>query len=555
MKTLSLVCTVMVAFLVFAGDALAKGPGSGQGGGGGGEDVGSPPDFGDLVKLYRDDFGVPILTDLETLVDPETDLDVEGGLCQQPLYFPSDVCTADPSIVEGTEVVAVDPASCAILIEYTGCTEEVDFGRISIARSPVSVLESLLDDVIVKLATADCRSLDAAGRLVASTFDEETLEVTSSAIDSPGQNLAIYRQLMLTGDLLGAPLPDGADVLNTAARGLGAASDKGGEFNVDLLVYLNQILGLDKAADSYLPQICIDVREEVQGNIGVVNKCFLNYGGVYNGNGDPGGDYDYTRASNFSTLPNPAYIRDSSDNIQPGWFEVLGEADSCPDDDGWCSSFVTIHGSIRDYTFGNGAPGSTGPGFADGNIGGFAQAADDTRAVIEYMHSWPVPADYQASYNDTDFCTTASGDTHYDLSISEESGLQVPVQMTAPTEGRELLITVSNAGPDEASGTIFLSAVTASGGQVALVGEPDSEDNFIGPEFVFEFSGLKAGTSAVVARTFSIGEPYVQTTISWTAEVVAAEVPGQVEAVDVNPNNNVVEASTNVRVTGGGGRR
>ncbi len=37
----------------------------------------------------------------------------------------------------------------------------------------------------------------------------------------------------------------------------------------------------------------------------------------------------------------------------------------------------------------------TDPGFLDGNIGGFAQAADDTRAVIDFMHDRPVPLDYE----------------------------------------------------------------------------------------------------------------------------------------------------------------
>ncbi len=69
----------------------------------------------------------------------------------------------------------------------------------------------------------------------------------ASTIDSPLQNLAIYRQLMLTGTI-GAPLPEGAGTLDTAARGLGAASDKTGEVNVDLVAYLNQIMGLSDPA-------------------------------------------------------------------------------------------------------------------------------------------------------------------------------------------------------------------------------------------------------------------------------------------------------------------
>ena len=61
-----------VLCLTFFGAAVssAKGPGSGGGGGGGGS-----PDLGDLIVLYRDAWGLPILTD---------------DLCQQPLAAPGE---------------------------------------------------------------------------------------------------------------------------------------------------------------------------------------------------------------------------------------------------------------------------------------------------------------------------------------------------------------------------------------------------------------------------------------------------------------------------------
>ena len=72
-------------------------------------------------------------------------------------------------------------------------------------------------------------------------------EPLSGAIDSPLQNMAIYRQLMLTGTI-GVPSAGWCDVLDTAARGVGAGSDKSGEVNVDLVAYLNQIMGLTDPA-------------------------------------------------------------------------------------------------------------------------------------------------------------------------------------------------------------------------------------------------------------------------------------------------------------------
>jgi hypothetical protein len=98
--------------------------------------------------------------------------------------------------------------------------------------------------VVHGLATAACVSLDPAGRLVTSTVTNDI--VSSSEIDSPLQNLAIYQQLMLTGGLgsATAPLPLPAGVEVTAARSLGAATDKLGKVTVDLVAYINQILGL-----------------------------------------------------------------------------------------------------------------------------------------------------------------------------------------------------------------------------------------------------------------------------------------------------------------------
>ncbi len=158
-------------------------------GGGGGKPA---PDYGDLFVLYRDARGVPYLTQ-----------EVSGtGSCQQPL--PSDTCVSVPPagcvLVAGEKdgildpnvlVIPVNPATCAVLVECATCTQEVDFGRISDVRSPDSVFEAQLEDAVFKLATADCISMDPAGRLVTSTVAGDV--VSTATIDSPLQNLAIYR--------------------------------------------------------------------------------------------------------------------------------------------------------------------------------------------------------------------------------------------------------------------------------------------------------------------------------------------------------------------------
>lgn len=464
-----------------------------------------PVDLGDLIILYRDANGVPFLT-------PAVG---DTGLCQQPIAFnfsdpadPADLCPQDcvvDSVPTGADVVAVDQTTCAVVVGCEACTQEVNFGRINEARSPDSVFDSQLQDVVVNLATSDCVvTLDPAGRMVTGTIAADGA-VTTSAIDSPLQNLAIYRQLIQTGSL-GVPLPQEADVLDTAARGLGAASDKAGEVNEDLVAYLNQIMGLSDPATTTIldPKICIQVREEVQGVVQLVQKCFLDYGA-----------YAYDREANFLALPAPPYI--PADLPQSGWFEHLALV---PETDP--PLFQIAQGPILDAVF----PDTPFVGFVGDNIGAFAQASDDARAVIDFMHNWPVPA---AADFETPVPCEALADITYDVSISPVSGLQVPRNIVSGTEGREFTVTVANAGPDPATGTVTVTAEIATGGVVP------------GSPWVFTFTDLQAGLSASFTQIFTVTVPQA-TTISWTAIV---EAP-----FDVVTSNNVVTATSNVRVTG-----
>ncbi len=461
------------------------------GGGGGGGDI-ETPDYGDLILLYRDADGVPYLT---------------ADSCVQPL--PSDTCPETcalvPGVPAGTNVVPTDPATCALTPECATCGQEVEFGRMNAARSPDSVLANQLEDVVVNLATSDCVTLDPAGRLVAITAGDLLEDSLLSTIDSPLQNLAIYKQLMMTGSL-GVPLPRGATALDTAARGLGVASDKTGEVNVDLVAYLNDIMGLtDSATTTVLPKICIDVKEEVMGEVQLVEKCFLDYGSA---------PYAYGRQANFGALPSPAHIPGNAP--QDGWFEYLALV---PDTDP--PLFQIVQGPIMDAVF------AGEPGFTDGNIGGFAQAADDTRAVVSFMHTWQVPVDFE-----TPVACEASGDTTYDVSISDVSGLQVPRIIVDGTEGREFTVTVANAGPDPATGTVVVTATAANGGIIE------------GSPWTYEFTDLDAGASQAFVQFFSVNLGQ-RTTIAWTATVSAPD--------DVNAVNNTVTATSSVKRTGGGG--
>jgi len=509
------VAAALVGMLAFSGGALA-----------------ATPDLGDLIVLYRNASGLPIPTDVESVLDPEINDYVDGGRCQQPLPADplpaADVCPTAclvEAVVDGTStgvtVVDVDPLSCAVVGGCEGCTQEVDFGRTSVIRSPDAVMVQSLAEAVSKLGTAACLSLDPSGRLV--TTSEIDGEVVSAAIDSPLENLAIYWQLMQTGYLgaAGNPieLPDPI-VLNTAARGFGAAADKTGKVTVDQVVYSNEIMGL-LDVPTYLPQLCVTVREEVQGDMEEVEKCVLDYSA-----------YVYEREMNFAQLPAPPYI--PADYPTPGWFEYLGVVDP----DATPVLFQIIQGPILDSVFcldSLGLPvvpedgvclGSIAPGFVDGNVGGFTQAADDTREVIEFTHDRPMPLGYETP---VPLCGEPLPDV-FDVSISPDSGLQVPVRMVIGTEGREVILTVANAGPSTATGTATVVGIATNG------------------QTVFSQSqGFDLDANRTQSWTWMFSLDFA-TTVTWTATATP-----ECDDCDLNMANNTVTETTIVRGTGSGG--
>jgi hypothetical protein len=484
------------------------GPPPGKGGGGG------APDYGDLIVIHRDEYGVPIPSPAVQVQDPETGLLVDGGLCWQPvaaeasedldfLFAGEYDDNGDPVYTADRRGIPVDQYTCGVEAEFATLTQEVEFGRINEARSPDDVFASQLEDVVTKLAIADTTSLDPAGRMVASTCSRNVF--ATSTIDSPLQSLAVYRQLMLTGTI-GPPLPQGADWLDTAARALGTASDKTGGVTVDMVAYLNMIMGLDEAT-TVLPKRCVTLREEVKGTIQEVQKCFLDFSA-----------FGYDRAANFGALPLPAYIPEL--DPQAGWFEHLAETSP--------GIFQIVQGPTMDAVFGE--------GFVGDNVGGFARASDDTRAVINFMHANPVLDAYV-----TPVPCAASGDTFVDVSISDVSGLQVPKNVVDGSSDREFIVTVANAGPDDATVALTVTATPAVDGTVmANLGE-----GFVPSPFVFPETAITAGSSHAFSALISvdIGE---RTTIDWTAEATTVET-------DVNETNNAVTAVSNVKVTRGGG--
>lgn len=209
---------------------------------------------------------------------------------------------------------------------------EVELSRLNVGRSPSKVLDRQLTDAVNQINSADSVSLDASGRIVTTTNGE------AKTIDSPLANLALYTALVSSGSIPGLDptklgdlsyLADGtrtsADLMESASL-LAAAGDKTGSFNVDTVEYLNSIVRLN-------------------GTItGADGKTYIDYSSV-----------TYDRATTYSGEKVQVLVETS-----PGVYETK-----------------TV--DVYEAVFGSKDASGT-------DAEGFAQAVDDARAVLLYVH-------------------------------------------------------------------------------------------------------------------------------------------------------------------------
>ncbi len=217
---------------------------------------------------------------------------------------------------------------------------EVEIGRLNVGRSPSHVLDARLNEAVTNLNSATSLSIDAAGRL---TY---VVDGVTKTIDAPLENLALYVKLLETGslglslsnDVLGdyAYLNDGQlttqDYL-TAASLIGAASDKTQPMSIDQVVYVNSFLGID-------------------GTLPAVNDIkYVDYS-----------TFAYDRSDVYENVTTTILVKEG---------------------DNWVEKTINVYDAVfkeQDYSSPSG-------------VDGFAQAADDARAVINYIHEYAVPAD------------------------------------------------------------------------------------------------------------------------------------------------------------------
>ena len=291
--------------------------------------------FGDMYVLLRDEnTGVPILSDAG-FVQP---VDADGT----PIELDAEGAPVNPDL--------------AI---------EVELGRQNVGRSPKFVLSTRYEEALLAINAADEVTVDPAGRLTLITNDDPTTtdvnEASVKTIDAPLENLAIYVEIMNTGTLTGVDgdtvfsselqnLIDGVyttDDLVQAATLFAAAADKTGTIGVDNVVYLNSIL-------------------DITGTLS-----------------DPLDPTNTTEYVDFS-----AYTYDRSDAYGDVTASVLVYVPD-PDGDGpltetWVPQTVNIYDAVF---------GGVEDGIATTGATGFAQSADDSLQVIEFIHEYALPAE------------------------------------------------------------------------------------------------------------------------------------------------------------------
>ncbi|MDP1884584.1 MAG: hypothetical protein Q8L10_04395 [Candidatus Moranbacteria bacterium] len=304
-------------------------------------------DYGDLYVILRDLDGVPILS---------------AAGCLQPLDADGNLLLLDEE--------------CGVLEAADNVPVEVDFGRLSVARSPDSVLEASFDEVISLIKLCRHIDVDASGRLQLETLTEAG-EVTQKTIDSPLENLALYSYLMRNGHIQTAetvadehggevtlhpaldadtdygkfgarvrfllpvvpnsieaePLTN--DDLTFAGFFLAAAADKTGTITVDLVQYLNRILEIPNLTNC-LPD----------------NPDFVNFRGL-----------GYWRNTHFDQ---------SVDVILPTNYPGF-----------WYATEINL---LDWLAYKNGEP------VASNNIAAFVHDTNDALRVIEFIHNYEVPA-------------------------------------------------------------------------------------------------------------------------------------------------------------------
>ena len=328
-----------------SGSGAGSGGGDGEGGGSGGgkpEGAGSKKGdlYGDQYVLLRD------VNPTDGGGNGEPVLDANGqpilvGSNGLPIYYVANI--------DGDYEIPADQVAL---------TQTVDLERANVARAPDKVMEKSLEAAMAKIDAATVLSVDPAGRIVCDGV----------TIDSPLENLALYQFLMTAGGKSSWPAvtefwPESLQALLgpneispdwDPASLLGAAFSKSAPISLDAVLYQNTVLGVNTVTQ-------------------VGGKPQVDYFDFSNGTLET---YNYDREARFEGVWLQWYADTDGDitdleQVQMSLLEAVFEAAK------WTDAYLSLSADGKTFEH----QGATASGVND-----FAQAADDARAVINFMH-------------------------------------------------------------------------------------------------------------------------------------------------------------------------
>ncbi|MGD9959390.1 hypothetical protein [Nocardioides sp.] len=526
--------SLMVSLAFSSPAALAAGVGAAAG----------PPDdntgslYSDLVVELREGNGTPLLKEYAVPgEDPADPVTVE--YCVQPVSY-----TAVPGVgavtnpLDGRQVWVlplqgewidhpVDPLpvaeieACDPQPQYAMFAVESELERLNLTRTSDSVLEKKKADVKVKLTLADTIGLDPAGRLT----------VDGAALDAAPEYAGMYDSLMLTGGIAGldfAEIPYGK--WQVAAVAIGAAASKGVPITVDTVQYYNRIVGFTSLPDpptwpglSFVTPVDPNPATPMAVDVLPGGENFVDYSA-----------FTYNRSETF--VGSATWL----DVARLKW-NVTAVLDLVP----W-TNLQETGGLTKAQVDSRTLTGVTA----------FAQMADDSRAVINYLHEHdqilpgfymdPVLVDTTAQQikNTTDPAVqvVAPEQVFQTLPFQVTTSLLNPWGGTLVDEGR-LRITVD--APD----ALVVDDLTATATDGSVPFSVDGDGNLVGwwgPDEGFEVPpGYNVDTEFTVTASGEAPDgPYVV-----TLQLVDVDDPGAALAEDTSTVN--VNASSPTVLWGG----
>jgi hypothetical protein len=424
MKTKAMITMLVGVAMIFTAPVATFGAGSPGGSGGSGTAQAAGALYGDLYVIERDGNGAPVMKSV-TYFDSGTNANVTV-LCQQPL---AKTCALLPLWGEsvGFDSTVNDP--CSVHTDFTDQLQAVSFGRESVSRAPATVIDKAYGEALksINLAAPNCGDsraikLDPAGRITLCIPQETAGTYAWKTIDAPLENLGLYRAAMTTGCF--GPVTDnvvseeGVRILVTielsvAAKGYLNASALGhlvcgtesGVTKKDMLsaaVFL--AAGADKESPVTLDEIInlntyLGVNKWTYTTVRKVKTLSVTYF-QFKVNGGPGGWFGYTNGidacipSTLDTTVALLITENGGTTFKPANVDVFGDlingVDLTTAEVTVCRKGFPLQNVVCDNA-------GTDPVYSSESIYGcgganwFAQAAEDARKTIWYLHNWRLP--------------------------------------------------------------------------------------------------------------------------------------------------------------------